>query len=82
MMIFDEFQDLVSQAGSRYGLVIAVTKRAREIRSGEDALVNYHCDKTVSLATQEMIEGKIKIVKAEEKPEEPVSDFQLLDSIG
>lgn len=82
MMIFDEFQDLVSQAGSRYGLVIAVTKRAREIRSGEDAFVNYHCDKTVSLATQEMIEGKIKIVKAEEKKEEPVSDFQLLDSIG
>ena len=47
MMIFDEFQDLVSQAGSRYGLVIAVTKRAREIRSGEDALVSYPCDKTV-----------------------------------
>ena len=34
-MIFNEFQDLVDKAGSRYGLVIAVTKRARDLKDGE-----------------------------------------------
>ena len=31
-MIFKEFQGLVNKAGSRYGLIISVTKRARDIQ--------------------------------------------------
>ena len=63
-MIFKEYQDLVDQAGSRYGLVIAVTKRARDIKDGESPLVATNpaaADKTVSIATREFAENKILI---------------------
>jgi len=63
-MIFKEYQDLVDQAGSRYGLVIAVTKRARDIKDGEAPLVATNPnseDKTVSIATREFAENKILI---------------------
>ena len=60
-MIFKEFQSLVEKAGSRYGLIIAVTKRARDIKDGNDALVETGFEKTVSIATKEFIDGKLSI---------------------
>ena len=61
-MIFNEFQNLVDKAGSRYGLVIAVTKRARDLKDGEMPLTETNLnteEKTVSIATREFIENKI-----------------------
>lgn len=65
-MIFKEFQSLVDKAGSRYGLIISVTKRARAIKDGETPLVNTNFEKTVSIATKEFIDGKVTIKKTEE----------------
>jgi DNA-directed RNA polymerase subunit omega len=65
-MIFKEFQSLVDKAGSRYGLIISVTKRARAIKDGEAPLVNTNFEKTVSIATKEFIDGKVTIKKTEE----------------
>ena len=62
-MIFKEFQSLVNKAGSRYGLIISVTKRARDLKEGSEPLVNTNFEKTVSIATKELIEGKIEIIK-------------------
>ena len=56
-MIFKEFQSLVDKAGSRYGLIISVTKRARAIKDGEAPLVNTNFEKTVSIGI-ENIESK------------------------
>lgn len=66
-MIFKEFQELVDKAGSRYGLIISVTKRARDIKDGEEALVNTDLEKTVSIATKEFIDGKISIKNCNEE---------------
>lgn len=66
-MIFNEFQDLVDKAGSRYGLVIAVTKRARDIKDGEMPLTETNPkseEKTVSVATREFVENKIILTKS------------------
>ncbi|MBE7014482.1 MAG: DNA-directed RNA polymerase subunit omega [Ruminococcaceae bacterium] len=63
-MIFKEFQSLVDEAGSRYGLIISVTKRARDIKDGSDPLTVSNYDKSVSIATKEFAEGKIEIVKS------------------
>ena len=62
-MIFKEFQDLVNKAGSRYGLIISVTKRARDIKDGSDPLTVSDYEKTVSVATKEFAEGKVSITK-------------------
>lgn len=63
-MIFNEFQDLVDKAGSRYGLVIAVTKRARDLKDGQMPLTEVNTkseEKTVSIATREFVENKVII---------------------
>ncbi len=62
-MIFKEFQNLVDKAGSRYGLIISVTKRARDIKDGSEPLTVSSFDKSVSIATKEFAEGKLGIVK-------------------
>ncbi len=64
-MIFKEYQDLVNKAGSRYGLVIAITKRARDLKDGEQPLVSVNTKtevKPVSVATKEFAEGKLSII--------------------
>lgn len=60
-MIFKEFQELVEKAGSRYGLIISVTKRARDLKDGSEALINSNYEKTVSIATKELVDEKIVI---------------------
>lgn len=54
---------------SRYSIVLATSKRARQIIDGQLPLVNAKDGmKPLSLAIQEMNEGKLKIVA--ERPEE------------
>ena len=47
---------------SRYSIVMATSKRARQIIAGEDALVNGKEGKALSLAVEELNQGKIKIL--------------------
>ena len=52
--------------GSRYTIVIAAAKRARQLISGKEALVTGKCDKPLSIAVEELNQGKIKILSDEE----------------
>lgn len=47
---------------SRYSIVIATAKRARQIIDGEEPLVNGVVKKPLSVAVEELYEGKVKIV--------------------
>ena len=51
---------------SRYSIVMATSKRARQIISGEDALVESKDRKALSVAVEELNQGKIKILGDEE----------------
>ena len=51
---------------SRYSIVLATAKRARQIVSGEDSLVKGKGKKTLSVAVEELYKGKIKILSEEE----------------
>ena len=51
---------------SRYSIVMATSKRARQIISGEDSLVNVKDAKPLSVAVEELRQGKIKILSDEE----------------
>jgi len=50
-----------SKVTSRYTIVLAVAKRARQIIDGADPLTYAPTDRAVSIAVKEMGEGKIKI---------------------
>lgn len=47
---------------SRYSIVLATAKRARQIIAGDSALVDISCQKPLSVAVEELYEGKVKIV--------------------
>ncbi|MDE6621128.1 MAG: DNA-directed RNA polymerase subunit omega [Lachnospiraceae bacterium] len=46
---------------SRYSIVMATSRRARQIIAGEDPLVNTRQTKPLSIAIEELNQGKIKI---------------------
>ena len=52
---------------SRYSIVMATAKRARQIISGDEPLVNGDPNKPLSLAVEELNQGKIKILGDEEE---------------
>ena len=51
---------------SRYSIVMATSKRARQIISGEEPLVDGKGKKPLSIAIEELNQGKIKILGDEE----------------
>ncbi len=58
----------VDAINSRYTIVIAAAKRARQlIDKAEPLTMNYTVDKPVSIAVNELFENKIKIIQNSEK---------------
>ena len=51
---------------SRYSIVMATSKRARQIIAGDEPLVAGNLDKPLSLAVEELNQSKIKILGDEE----------------
>jgi len=58
---------------SRYSIVLATSKRARQIIGGEMPLVDGEGKKALSIAIEELNNGKVKIV-AEEAVEETAEE--------
>ena len=50
---------------SRYSIVIATAKRARQLIAGEEATVPSYGKKPLSVAIEELHKGKVKIVSEE-----------------
>lgn len=50
---------------SRYSIVMATSRRARQIIGGEEALVDSRDKKPLSVAVEELNQGKIKIIGGE-----------------
>ncbi|MCI5596880.1 MAG: DNA-directed RNA polymerase subunit omega [Lachnospiraceae bacterium] len=65
---------------SRYSIVIATAKRARQLIGGEEALVKDYGQKPLSIAVEELYDGKIKIMPEEEKEEEEITVMDELDA--
>lgn len=50
---------------SRYSIVLATAKRARQIIAGEETFAKSDCGKPLSTAVEELYQSKIKIVTEE-----------------
>lgn len=55
-------QDDTPVCNSRYSIVLATSKRARQIIAGADPLVHYSMNKPLSIAFDEVYQGKVKIL--------------------
>ena len=47
---------------SRYSIVMATAKRARQIIDGDKPLATAKCQKPFSVAVEELYEGKVKVI--------------------
>lgn len=51
---------------SRYSIVMATSKRARQIIAGDEPLISAKDSKPLSVAVEELNQGKIKLLSDEE----------------
>jgi DNA-directed RNA polymerase subunit omega len=77
MMLHPSYADLIKVVNSeveegedpvvssRYSIVMATSKRARQIIAGDDELVDGRGKKPLSVAVEELNQGKIKILNEE-----------------
>ena len=67
MNVMNSGSDTDNMITSRYTVVIAAAKRARQIIDGSDTMVNIGTDKAVSTAVKEMYQGKVRICMRESR---------------
>ncbi len=70
MMLYPSIVDLLEKAGSKYSLVIAASKRAREIcESGDENGDSLDGARGITKAAEEIADGTISIINYEGKDE-------------
>lgn len=70
MIVKPTVNELLNHAENRFALVIATSKRARQIARGDKKLTNVNEESPVTLAANEINEGKIEIYREEIKVEQ------------
>ncbi len=66
MMVKPTVNELLKKVDNRYELVIATSKRARQLAGGEEPLTNKKEASVVTLAADEIAEGKVYITNSKE----------------
>ena len=66
MEVLNKQEDIDMKVTSRYTIVIAAAKRARQLIDGDEALCDTESGKAVSIAINEMYEGKLAISLSKE----------------
>lgn len=61
MIVKPTVNELLEHAENRFALVIATSKRAREIANGDNTLTEVKEESPVTLAANEINEGKVEI---------------------
>ena len=61
MMVEPKTSDLLEKVDSKFRLVIVTAKRARQIADGSQKLVDINEESPVTVAANEIAEGKVKI---------------------
>ena len=70
MMVKPTVQELLTKAKNRYEIVIATSKRARQIAEGAEVKTAVKEESAVTLAANEIAEGKVEIIEPEEMKED------------
>ena len=66
---------------SRYSIVMATAKRARQIVDGDEPMIDVpEGEKPLSIAVEELNQGKIRMLAENEPDEEDVQEETILDT--
>ena len=74
MMVKPTVQELLTKAKNRYELVIATSKRARQISNGAEVKTKVKEESAVTLAANEIAEGKVDIIQPGQVKDEVVEN--------
>ena len=69
MIVKPTVTELLKKTKNRYELVIATSKRARQIAMGDEVLTNVKEESPVTLAANEIAEGKVTVIREEDATE-------------
>lgn len=61
MLMEPPIDKIIEKSGSKYALVIALSKRARNLEAKEQEMLEETKQKSISVAATEFAEGKIEI---------------------
>ncbi len=61
MMVKPTVKELLTKVNNRFELVVATAKRARQISNGEEVLIDTDEESPVTIAANEIAEGKVFI---------------------
>lgn len=61
MMVKPTVTELLKKVDNRFKLVVATSKRARQIADGKQVLTNVKEESPVTLAANEIAEGKVEV---------------------
>ena len=70
MIVKPTVTELLKKAKNRYELVIETSRIARQIAMGDEPLTKVKEESPVTLAANEIAEGKVTIIRDEENEEE------------
>lgn len=65
MMVEPSVTDLLKKVNNQFELVVVTAKRARQLSKGDKPLTDKQEESTVTLAADEVAEGKVTIIEEE-----------------
>ena len=72
---YPSIDQLTVKTKSKYRLVVGAAKRARDLESGSEKLVeNPRSKKSLGIALEEIIDGKIEIIEPEKEEDEELEN--------
>lgn len=79
MMVKPTVTDLLKNVDNRFELVVATAKRARQLSKGEKALVDKDEASTVTLAADEIADGKVTVVEEPEVENDDIDEEENVE---
>lgn len=76
MIVKPTVTELLKKSTNRFELVIATSKRARQISMGDEALTKVKEESPVTLAANELAEGKVEIIREEDNQEDDEENIE------
>ena len=70
MMVKPTVNELLEKVDDRYRLVVVTSKRARQLAEGAEPLTDKKEESFVTLAAQEIAEGKVNVAEEDNSKEE------------
>lgn len=79
-MLYPPVNELIKKTGTRFGLIIAASKRAREIIDADDDMISVDSSVALTQAISEIYDGTIKCRQlSEDEYEEENPEVIVLD---